>query len=119
MRLGVLVLFISLISAHSALALDVRFYPGARVYAYELDAAHGARSVIVHNIAVINDTAAPLALHEVDIELMAGDRPLDRRTLDETELTRMAASGAGLQQAGMLPVLAFQFGGDRLLPANT
>jgi murein DD-endopeptidase MepM/ murein hydrolase activator NlpD len=119
MRLGVLVLFISLISAHSALALDVRFFPGQRVYAYELDAAHGARSVIVHNIAVINDTAAPVALHEVDISLMAGERPLDTRTLDETELTRMAASGAGLQQAGVLPLLAFQFGGERLLPANT
>jgi murein DD-endopeptidase MepM/ murein hydrolase activator NlpD len=31
-------------------------------------------------------------------------------------LTRAAAGGAGLQQAGMLAPLAFQFGGDQLLP---
>jgi len=103
----------------AAAALEIRFYPEARVYAYELDAAHGARSVIVHNIAVINDGAAPVTLNDVAIELMAGERALDRRTLGQEELARTAAGGAGLQQAGMLDALAFQFGGARLLPEGT
>lgn len=113
------VIALSCLIATSAQALEVRFYPGERVYAYELDAAHGARSLIIHNIAVINDGPAPVALNDVEIDLMAGDRAVDQRTLRAEDLTRSAAGGAGLQQAGLLDVLAFQFGGPALLPAGT
>lgn len=105
--------------AGSAQALEVRFYPGDYVYAYQLDAAHGSSSVIIQNIAIINDGAAPVALDSVSIDLMSGARVIDTRTLGSEELTRAAAGGAGLQQAGLLQVLAFQFGGERLLGANT
>jgi murein DD-endopeptidase MepM/ murein hydrolase activator NlpD len=105
--------------ATTAQALDVRFYPGERVYAYELSAAQGASSVLLHNIAIINDGSAPVALSEVAIELTQGDRVLDRRVLGATELGRAAAGGAGMQQAGLLEPLAFQFGGAQLLPAGT
>lgn len=114
-----LVFLSSALFAGAAQALEVRFYPGERVYAFELDAAHGASSVIIHNIAIRNDGDAPVALSGVAIDLMSGDRALDTRSLGETELTRAAAGGAGMQQAGLLNILAFQFGGERLLPANT
>lgn len=110
-------LFIALASA--AQALEVRFYPGERIYAYELSASHGASSVIVHNIAIINDSAAPVELRDVSLELLAGERALDQRVLGAEELARSAAGGAGLQQAGLLDVLAFQFGGQRLLNGAT
>lgn len=113
------VIAFSCLVANAAQALEVRFYPGERVYSYELDAAHGARSVMIHNIAVINDGATPVTLSEVEIDLMAGERVADQRTLSAEDLARSAASGAGLQQAGLLDVLAFQFGGPALLPQGT
>jgi hypothetical protein len=112
-------LALAVFAASAANALDVRFFPSERVYAYELSAAHGASSVVLHNISIINDTGSPVELSEVSIELMSGERALDRRVLGAPELTRAAAGGAGLQQAGMLDVLAFQFGGTQLLPAGT
>jgi murein DD-endopeptidase MepM/ murein hydrolase activator NlpD len=103
----------------AAEALEVRFYPGERVYAYEASAAHNASTIVVHNIAIINDGAEPVVLNDVNFELMQGDRVLDERTLGTEQLTRAAAGAAGIQQAGLLDVLAFQFGGSALLPANT
>ncbi len=97
----------------------MRFFPGERVYAYEASAQHGASTIILHNIAIINNGVAPVALNEVAIELMLGERVLDQRTLGVEELTRSAAGSAGIQPAGLLDVLAFQFGGSALLPANT
>ncbi|ANP46945.1 hypothetical protein ATE48_13975 [Candidatus Viadribacter manganicus] len=102
--------------ATSAQALEVRFYPGERIYAYELSAAHNTSSVLAHNIAIINDGVAPVELRDVTLELMNGDRVLDSRTFGAPELTRFAAGYAPLQAAGMLDTLAFQFGGAQLLP---
>ncbi len=58
--------------AGQARALDIRFHPGERVYAYQLDGQRGTNSVLVQNIAVINDGAAPLALQSAALELMSG-----------------------------------------------
>lgn len=104
--------------ASAAHALEVRFYPGEQIYAYELSAAHNASSVVAHNIAIINDGATPIELQEIALELMSGDRVLDVRTIGTPELTRLAAGYSGAQQAGILDVLAFQFGGVQLLPAG-
>lgn len=119
MRLFVCCLSLFTALAGAAQALEVRFYPGERVYAYELSASHGANSVIVHNVAIINDGAAPIDLRDVRFELLAGERVLDQRTLGAEELTRAAAGGAGMQQAGLLDILAFQFGGRALLSGAT
>ena len=105
--------------SESANALDIRFYPGERVNAYQLDGQRGTNSVLVHNIAVINDGAAPVALNGVSLELLSSGRAIETRMLGPSELAASAANGAGLQQAGLLDVLKFQFGGDRLLPAGT
>jgi len=109
----------SCLFATASQALEVRFFPGERVYAYEASAQHGASTVILHNIAIINNDTAPVALSEVAIELLVGQRVVDQRMLGVEELTRSAAGSAGIQQAGLLEVLAFQFGGPALLPANT
>jgi murein DD-endopeptidase MepM/ murein hydrolase activator NlpD len=102
----------------SAEALEVRFYPDAPFYPYELDGSHSAYSLLIHNIAIINDGSGPVTVTEVQIELRKDGRVLDLRSLDATELDRAAASGSGLQQGGILKPLAFMFGGDRLLPAG-
>lgn len=100
-------------------ALDIQFYPGKRVYAYQLDGQRGTNSILVQNIAVINDGAAPVALNDVSLELLSSGRAIETRKLGSAELAASAAGGAGLQQAGLLDILKFQFGGDRLLPAGT
>jgi murein DD-endopeptidase MepM/ murein hydrolase activator NlpD len=103
----------------SAQALEVRFFPGERIYAYEASAQHGASTLILHNIAILNNGAEPVDLNEVTIGLLHSGRVLDQRTLGVEELARSATGSAGIQQAGLLEVLAFQFGGPALLPANT
>ena len=105
--------------AEPANALDIRFYPGDRVYAYQLDGQRGTNSILVQNIAVINDSAAPVALNDVTLELLSAGRATEMRKLGQAELAAAAANGAGLQQGGFLDILKFQFGGDRLLPAGT
>ncbi len=105
--------------ATAAQGLEVRFFPAGQIYAYEASAQHGASSLILHNTAIINDGEAPVELGEVAIELMQGGRVVDQRLLGVDELTRNAAGSAGIQQAGLLDVLAFQFGGPALLPENT
>lgn len=100
-------------------ALDIRFYPSERIYAYQLDGQRGTNSVLAHNIAILNDGAAAERLEGVTLELLSQGRVVETRTLGAAELGQAAAGGAGLQKAGLLDVLKFQFGGDRLLPAGT
>ncbi len=113
-----LTLALASLFASAAPALEVRFYPGDRIYAYELSAAHGASSVLAHNIAIINDSSADVEIRDVSIELMDGERVLDTRTIGTAELRRFAEGYSGAQQAGILEALAFQFGGAQLLPAG-
>jgi len=118
-------LFVALATGGSSVAqppidaLDVRFYPGGSLYTYELDNAHGASSLLIHNIAVINRGPASVDMKSVELELRSGGRVLDLRTLNGDDLRRSAMSGSQMQAAGMLEPLAFMFGGDRLLPAGT
>lgn len=100
-------------------ALEIRFYPGERIYAYQLDGQRGTNSVLVQNIAIINDGVAPISLNDVELDLLSTGRAIETRKLGRAELSSSAANGAGLQQAGLLDILKFQFGGDRLLPAGT
>jgi len=100
-------------------ALEVRFYPNGPLYTYELDGAHSASSLLVHNIAIVNDSSGPVTVSEVQLQLLVGDRAMDIRTLDASDLGRAAMQGSQMQQAGMLEPLRFMFGGTELLPAGT
>ncbi|MFT3727978.1 MAG: M23 family metallopeptidase [Terricaulis sp.] len=102
--------------ASEAQALDVRFYPGDHIYSYEAAAGRDAHTVMVQNIAVLNDGPAPLQLTSVKIQLLSGGRVIDERTLGAPELERAATYGASMQGDTWV-MLAFQFGGDRLVPA--
>jgi murein DD-endopeptidase MepM/ murein hydrolase activator NlpD len=112
-------IFAASLAATPAHALSVHFYPSHQVWAYEADAAHGASTLMLQNIAVVNDGADSVQIDHVTIELLSGDRAIDMRTLDAASLQRSAAGGAGMQQQGLLELLAFQFGGDALLGKGT
>lgn len=106
-------------AASEAAAADIRFYPSVRAYAYQLDGQRGTNSVLIQNIAVINDGVGPVSLQSIAIELVSKGRVIESRTLGAEELGGAAANGAGLQQAGLQDLLKFQFGGETLLPAGT
>jgi len=106
----------SLAALGQAQALEVRFYPADKVRAYELDADRGVRSVVLQNVAIINDGEKDVTLSQVILEVTERGVTQEIKPLRTADLDRMAAAGAGLQSSGMLNTLAFQFGGSALLP---
>ena len=106
----------SLAALDTAHALEVRFYPADKVRAYELDADRGVRSVVLQNIAIINDGNSDVTISQVMLEVTERGVTQELKPLRPEDLDRMAAMGAGLQSSGMLSTLAFQFGGPALLP---
>ena len=98
-----------------AVALGVRFYPGGRVYSYELAADRDAHSVMVQNVAILNDGSAPITLSTVTLQLLKGERILDERHLGAPELD-IAAGNSQALSGDIWRLLSFQFGGDRLVP---
>jgi murein DD-endopeptidase MepM/ murein hydrolase activator NlpD len=106
----------ALAALHTAHALDVRFYPAEKVRAYELDADRGVRSVVLQNVAIINDGNADVTVSQVMLEVTERGVTQEIKPLRTADLDRMAAAGAGLQSSGMLGTLTFQFGGSALLP---
>ena len=59
----------SLVALDAAQALEVRFYPAEKVRAYELDADRGVRSVVLQNVAIINDGDADVTISQVMLEV--------------------------------------------------
>ncbi len=106
----------SLAALDTAQALEVRFYPTEKVRAYELDADRGVRSVVLQNVAIINDGDEDVTISQVMLEVTERGVTQEIKPLRAADLDRMAAAGAGLQSSGMLATLAFQFGGTALLP---
>jgi murein DD-endopeptidase MepM/ murein hydrolase activator NlpD len=102
----------------SARAVEIRFYP-KQVRSYELDATRNIRSVVLQNMAIVNDSKADVTVLEVVIEVLDRGVAYESRTLRTPELDRAATAGANLQASGMLGTLAFQFGGAALLPKGT
>jgi murein DD-endopeptidase MepM/ murein hydrolase activator NlpD len=109
----------SLAALDTAQALEVRFYPADKVRAYELDADRGVRSVVLQNIAIINDGNSDVTISQVMLEVTERGVTQEIKPLRPADLDRMAAMGAGLQSSGMLNTLGFQFGGPALLPKGT
>lgn len=108
----------SLAALGTAQALEVRFYPADKVHSYELDADRGVRSVVLQNVAIVNDGKADVTISQVMLEVTERGVTQEIKPLRTVDLDRMAAAGAGLQSSGMLSTLAFQFGGEALLPKD-
>lgn len=96
-------------------AIDVRFFPSGSLHTYEANNQQDASTLLVHNIAIVNDSAAPITLNQVQLELRDHGHVRDTRTLDVEYLTRAAASLSQMQQSPIWPHLGFVFGGDGLL----
>jgi hypothetical protein len=89
MSLIALVLFVCSGSAH---AVEIRFYP-AKLRPYELDATHGVRSLVIQNMAIINDGKTDATINQVEFEVIERGVPYEVKTLRAAELDRAAAMG--------------------------
>ncbi len=105
----------SLPAGGAAAPAEVRFYP-ALLHTYPLDSTRGLESVLLQNAAVVWSGGEPLAIDDVDVELIAGGAAVEVRRLGGPEVARLAAAGHRLEASGDLAAVAFQFGGEALLP---
>lgn len=96
-------------SANAAEA-TLRAYPAGPLNAFPLDSVRGLQSLMLHNVAVINTTGQPVTVDSLAFELMRGGEPVEHKAFGQADLARLAAGGAGLQQAGMIEAVGFQFG---------
>ena len=99
-------------------ALQVRFYPQGTVRAYEVEARRGWSSALLQTMVVANDSADPIDIESVEIELVAEGEVIQTQRLTAKELDRAAKKGAGLEKAGLLEMLKFQFRPDILLAGS-
>src|SRR6185436_4688521 len=91
--------------ASEAWAIDIRFFPSGTLHTYEADNAHGASTLLVHDIAIVNDGAAPVTLTQLELQLRDHGVVRDTRMLGAEDLTRAAAGLSQLQQSPMWPRL--------------
>lgn len=94
----------------SAADPEIRAYPAGTLHAYPLDSVRGVQSLVLQNAAVINTTGAPMTVGEVRFELLRGGQVIETRSLTGPDVERLARVGAGAQSAGMIDLVAFQFG---------
>lgn len=110
--------------AWSAPVLDIRTYPAGELRVHEIDRTHGLKSVLLQNLAVVNRGDAPATVDRVEFELRSAKGTLQTQIAEAAELTRSAAAGKQLSDAGMLAALDFQFRpgalfGEGVMPAAT
>jgi murein DD-endopeptidase MepM/ murein hydrolase activator NlpD len=96
-------------------ALQIRFYPEKVLRAYELDARHGWSGVLLQNVAVVNASDVVVTIDGMEMELWQGSDVVQTHRVSAGDLERAAKRGAGLQKAGLLDRLAFQFRPEVLL----
>jgi murein DD-endopeptidase MepM/ murein hydrolase activator NlpD len=105
-------------AAVHAADLEVRFCPAAQVRPYPLESRRDAQSLVLQNVAIVSHASAPVEVTEVDIDLMRGGEAIDTRRIIGPDLARQGRRGAGLQAAGMITQIPFQFCGDKLIAAG-
>jgi len=96
-------------------SVELRFCPASAVRSYPLENRRDLQSLLLQNVAVINQGSAPFKIAGIDIELLQANRVVESRKLDREAVQRLADRGAKLQGAGILEQVAFQFCGTDLV----
>ena len=89
--------------------LEVRFYPGDKVYLFESSVEHGLNSLVIQNIGILQNDDKELDLQSVTVEIMEADQVRQSLTYRKPEIEKAAKGLAALQQQGILKLLEFQF----------
>jgi hypothetical protein len=107
-----------LLCASPALALSVRVHPGAFVYLFEEAPERDLYSVVVQNIAVLNDQANSCVLNSVQLEAVRRGAPVVTLYVNAEELDAAANRTAALSKQGVLKAYDFYFQTSRYLPED-
>jgi murein DD-endopeptidase MepM/ murein hydrolase activator NlpD len=99
-------------------SVEIRFCPASAVRTYPLESRRDLQSLLLQNVAVINQGSAPFKIDDIDIELLQVNRVVESRKLDREPMQRIADRGAKLQAAGILEQVAFQFCGTDLIGSD-
>jgi murein DD-endopeptidase MepM/ murein hydrolase activator NlpD len=110
-------LMLSLLSvaAETPKSVEIRFCPASAVRTYPLESRRDLRSLLLQNVAVINQGDAPFKIDSIDIELLQANQVVESRQLDREAVQRIADRGSKLQAAGILQQVGFQFCGTDLI----
>jgi len=102
-------------AAETPKSVEIRFCPASAVHTYPLENRRDLQSLLLQNVAVINQGSAPFKIDNIDIELLQANRVVESRKLDRTAVQRVAERGVKLQAAGILQQVGFQFCGTDLI----
>jgi murein DD-endopeptidase MepM/ murein hydrolase activator NlpD len=111
-----LALFASSATAATAQSIEIRFCPASAVRTYPLESRREVNSLLLQNVAVINQGPAAFKIKTVTIELLQYGKVAESRQLDAGAIQRFADRGAKAQAGGVLQQVAFQFCGTSLIP---
>lgn len=106
-----------MLTAAPAHALDIRVNP-APLYVYDLSPDRGMVDLVLHNILIVNDESEARELRGLRVELMAGGEIVSVARAPAAAIERRAQRMAGLNEAGVLQAMDFQFHLSRLLRAG-
>lgn len=104
-----------LLTAAPASALEIRVDP-APVYVFDLSPERGMYDVLLQNILILNDDDRPVEVTGLRVELLAKGELLSSARIPAAKVSARAAQFVGLDQAGVLSMLDFQFRLSTLLP---
>lgn len=94
--------------------VEVRFYPQAQLWSYQLEAARNLHSAVLQNTAVVNRGSDALVVGQVRFELLRGEEVVLSRILHASDLDGAAKNGHAMAAGGMFELLSFQFAPGRL-----
>jgi murein DD-endopeptidase MepM/ murein hydrolase activator NlpD len=97
-----------------AQALEIRVDP-APVYVFDLSPDRSGVDLVLHNILVVNDERRDRDIRGLRVELRAGGELVSVSRSPAASIARRAQRIAGLNDAGLLRALDFQFHLSRLL----
>lgn len=96
-------------------ALEIRVHPGKELYLYETDARRGLSTVMLQNVAVVQNEGEAVSLRSLTIELVAAERVRQTLHFGQEDLAKSAARMAALKKAGALELYDFAFQTSRYL----
>jgi len=103
-----------ILAAAPASALEIRIDP-APVYVFDLSPDRGLYDVVLQNILVVNDESDPFEIRGLRVELRKEGQMLSAARVPAAKVAAMAGTFAGLEDAGILAMMDFQFHLSRLL----
>ncbi len=99
-------------------ALEFRTFPEGPVYAHELNHGLHISDIFLHNLAIINKSAASLDVHRVLFSVMSSETVLSNRIMERDEIEASADRLYRNGQYGVFERLPELFGHDQMFGAG-